>query len=184
MVSHISLLLLLSFALGALHASDVQDNRRLVEIFEEDQGSRSQENIDWGAVAEQDRARRGEVLAIVRSGGLRTSRDYFHAAIIFQHGDEVDDYRLALSLAQLSSTLDPQNTAAPQLVAAAWDRILMSKGAPQWYGTQYSRESTDAPITLYTIDETMVSDEERIRMHLPTLEGARKRAAQFDRGSD
>ncbi|WP_456998599.1 hypothetical protein [Lysobacter sp. A421] len=180
MTSRMIAIALLTLISGSLYASGVQDNKRLIEIFEEDQSPRNQESIDWKVVAEQDRARRAEVLALIKAGQINTSRDYFNAALVFQHGNSIDDYRLAMSLAQLSSTLDPQYKAAPQLVAAAWDRILMSKGVPQWYGTQFSRDAPDAPIVLYRIDESIVTDQERLDMNLPTIQEAKDRADRLN----
>ena len=104
-------------------AAHADDNRRLWEIFEADQKSREGDAIDWQAMAEQDRAHRAEVLSLIRSNALHTSNDYFNAALVFQHGDTTDDYLLALGLAQIAATLDPDNKAALWLTAAAVDRL-------------------------------------------------------------
>lgn len=163
--------------LSATPSDGVPDNPRMWEIFEADQGARSQEQIDWEALRLQDQAHRDEVLALLRTGQLRTSVDYFNAGIVFQHGDTVEDYRMALALAQVAVALDPQNKPALWLTAAAWDRLLMKRGLPQWYGTQYHQPDPAGPLELYPVDEAVVSDAERVRLNLPTLAEARARAA-------
>jgi TPR repeat protein len=72
----------------------------------------------------------------MRAAGLiQTAQDYYHAACIFQHGDEPEDawqaYELALEAARQG------HRPARWLAAAAHDRWLMYQGKPQKYGTQY-----------------------------------------------
>lgn len=169
--------LCLAWGTATAHADD---NRRLAEIFEADQRARNQEPADWQAMAEQDRGHRAEVLSMLRDNALRTSKDYFNAAIVFQHGDTPDDYLLALSLAQIAATLDPGNKGALWLTAAAWDRLLMSRKVPQWYGTQYHKANADSPIELYPVDESAVTDEERAARNVPSLQEAKARAAAMN----
>jgi hypothetical protein len=57
--------------------------------------------------------------------------------------------------------------------------MLLRKKKPQWYGTQYVQDSTGKSV-LYTVDETAVTDAERIEMAVPTLAEAKKRAGSFD----
>jgi hypothetical protein len=51
---------------------------------------------------------------------------------------------------------------------------------PQWYGTQYTGASDGAAWTLYKIDESAVSDEERARMNVPTLSETREKLKIFN----
>lgn len=179
-----TILVVLLGLLGTCLTANAADNPRLVEMFEADQAVRTGESIDWAAAEKQDLAHRVEVLEMIRGNALRTSNDYFRAALVFQHGQAFDDYQLAFALAKIAATLDPNHTAALGLSAAAWDRILMSKKLPQWYGTQYHRASEGAPIELYTIDESVVTDEERSSLNLPTLREARDNASQFESGAE
>lgn len=176
--------LLLAIALvlvsAGLHAQTHTDNARLKAIYEADQQARRKAPIDWTVVAEQDRAHRAEVRALMQAGELRTAADYFHAAMVFQHGEELDDIRLAFSLAQISATLGPARKQARWLTAAAWDRILMSKNLPQWYGTQYYQPKPGAPTELYKVDETAVTDAERASMQVPSLLEARDLLKQIN----
>lgn len=133
--------------------------------------------MEWQQVAQRDAERRPRVMELLQPGALRSSDDYFHAAFIFQHGDTTDDYRLAHALAAISWKLDPSNLESRWLVAATWDRLLLSQGQPQWYGTQSQQVShvapdgsTDtSPWELLPIDENAVTDSERVAMGVPTL---------------
>lgn len=158
----------------------ISNNHRLLELFEADQDARSSNDIDWKMVSTQDKARREEVLSIIAKDGLHTSEDYYHAAMVFQHGEKADEIRTAYSLAWLASVMDPNNDATRWLSAAAWDRIMMRENMPQWYGTQFYKASPDAPWELYKIDESVVTDEERARMKVPPLETARERARKMN----
>src|SRR5689334_8149617 len=67
-------------------------NEELQAVFEEDQADRSTffEQLDHEQlrqVLQRDRARRQRVEELVESEALQTSEDYFHAAMIFQHGE-------------------------------------------------------------------------------------------------
>jgi hypothetical protein len=162
------------------------DNQKLVQLYSADQKERKvlKRGIDWEVLASHDKRRRAEVLAIIENHGLRTSLDYYHAAMIFQHGESADDIRLAYSLAWIASTLNSSNSQALWLSAAAWDRIMMREKMPQWYGTQFSRKDKDAPWELYKVDESAVTDDERIQMGVPTLEASRKRVLDLNKHRD
>ncbi len=162
-------------------AEQSRDNARLVEIFKADQQARQNSPIDWSVVAVQDRAHRAEVLEMIRAGRLLTANDHFHAAMVFQHGDSIEDYRLAFSLSHIGATLDPEHKGAKWLSAASWDRILMTKNVPQWYGTQYHRPEPDGPMLLYEVDESVVSDNERKGLNVPTLQESKDRLLRINR---
>lgn len=169
---------------GPSPATDVADNTRLAQLFTEDQAARGVgkwEDVDWAALNKADARRREEVLSMMKRGELNTATDYYHAAMIFQHGSTPDDIRLAYSLAWISATLDPSSEHALWLSAAAWDRVLMSKKLPQWYGTQYTKASANGPWELYKVDELAVTDEERAKLHVPPLSAARERVKELNK---
>lgn len=87
---------------------------------------------------------------------------------------------MAYSLAWIASAMNPSDDRMRWLSAAAWDRIMMRQGMPQWYGTQYVKASEDAPWELYKIDESAVTDGERERMKVPSLEAARERVKKMN----
>jgi len=166
---------------SVVEASDLTDNEALTGIFEEDQADRDSgfDGIDWDEVNERDADRRQRTLEILRRGEVRTSADFLHAAYVFQHGITVDDYRLALSLSWVASTIDPENEEAKWLTASAWDRLLKEQGQPQWYGTQLERFG-DAPWQIYDIQESAVTDEQRKQMGVPPLEEILRGVAEMN----
>ena len=149
----------------------VADNLELAELYEQDQADRSGgfDSVDWTAVSRRDSLRRDRVRELLDADEVRTSEDFRHAAMIFQHGSDTTEYRLAFELARKAVELDSTNAGAKWLVAAAWDRYQMEVGKPQWYGTQFVKDGPDSPWRLYDIDTTAVSDEERQRMGVPPL---------------
>ncbi|WP_449447537.1 hypothetical protein [Thermomonas brevis] len=173
MISKIALVLALAFSPLISIGGDLSDNAHLADMFKEDQAARKARPIDWAKVGPMDKLHHDEVLALLRAGNVRTANDFYHAAMIMQHGETTEDYQLAYSLSQLSATLDPSNKRARWLSAASWDRILMSKNVPQWYGTQYRKPSPDAPTELYPVADSVISDEERAEMNVPSLQQAK-----------
>jgi len=162
---------------GKKETAGPSDNERLRQMYEADQNARTGGSIDWAVVSREDKERRAAVLSILEEGGVRTSNDFYHAAMVFQHGETADEIRTAFGLAWLASQMDPDKKVARWLSAAAWDRIMMRQGMPQWYGTQFWKPTKNSPWELYKIDESAVTDEERARMEVPPLAEARKKAA-------
>ncbi len=156
------------------------DNDELRMMFEADQGERLTDNgkIDWTVVAKNDQRRQARVLELEDDGLIRTGNDYFHAAMIFQHGMKPEDYERAHRYAKQGVELGSPHPAAKWLIAATWDRWQMAQKRPQWYGTQYIRETPDGPLRLYTIDESAVTDDERRALDVPTLAEAYRRLAE------
>lgn len=155
-------------------------NPVLAELKAQDQAARSGaiKDIDWTKLSAADAARRVQVLDLIRQGTVRTAEDYCNAALIFQHGETVDEIKLAYSLATTSRALDPADKRCKWLSAAAWDRLLMRLNKPQWYGTQFTKASGGA-WELYVVDETAVSDAERAEHGVPPLAESKARAAKI-----
>jgi len=126
-------------------SKQVPTNARLAALFEADQAARGAGTIDWEEVSKRDQARRTEVLSIIKGGELHTAADYYHAAMVLQHGESSSNLRVASSVACLGSVLDPNDKDIRWLSAVAWDRFLIRKNMPQRYGTQYSRPVAGAP---------------------------------------
>ena len=158
-----------------------QDHPRLQQIYAADQAAQATQPIDWDRVAAMDAAHREEVLALLRAGEIRTANDLYHAAMVMQHGSETADYQIAFSLARLAMTLEPSSPRPRWLSAAAWDRILMSKKDPQWYGTQFYSPGPGQPMALYEVHESAVSDAERAALDVPSLEASRDMVRRLKR---
>ena len=98
----------------------------LRRLYEQDQADRRQRPIDWKVVVEKDRQRRQRVRAMIEAEALRTADDFYHAAMIFQHGADSTDYLLARDLARQTVQRDSTHATALQLTAMAQDRYLWS----------------------------------------------------------
>ncbi|MCK4776645.1 MAG: hypothetical protein KAT30_17740 [Candidatus Krumholzibacteria bacterium] len=159
----------------------VADNYELRNLYEQDQADRSVGgDINWRVVDERDSQRRERVLKLLDSGKVITSEDYRHAAMVFQHVADENAARLAHSLAQTAVRLDSTNARAKWLLAASWDRYQMRLEKPQWYGTQYVKDSQGL-WQLYDIDTTAVSDEMRRQLGVPSLAESRARVQKYNR---
>lgn len=154
------------------------DSPRLRELFEQDQSDRmvAPGKSDWLVISQRDTERRGAVLDLIRSGSLTTANDFYHAAMVFQHGNSAEDISLAYSLATVATRFEPTHRSARWLTAAAWDRLLMRNNKPQWYGTQFTK-GPSGKWELYPVDEAAVTDAERERLGVPTLAASKQRAS-------
>ena len=154
------------------------DNPELKEIYQKDQAARQVETIDWDIVLVEDSIRQSRVQQLLDSNKVNTAIDYYHAAMVFQHGLDTIASGMAVSLMRKSLELD--STADKWLLAAAIDRDLMRKKKPQIYGTQYVKMGADAPWELYKIDTAVISDEERKEYHVETLAEQRETVKQMN----
>jgi DNA polymerase III delta prime subunit len=188
MMKALSFALYLLFSIGifvtevaqASASSQTSNNSALKELTQADQAARtSSGEKDWDKISQEDMQRRKAVLQMLKNSEVITSADYFNAALIFQHGDTLEDIRLAYSLATISYTLNNENKSAKWLSAAAWDRMMMYKDRPQWFGTQYRPDETGVT-RLYKVDESVITDAERQEMNAPTLQEAKDREKIFN----
>lgn len=172
-------LLAASFVLSAVAPTHAQ-NPELVALYQADQAARSNPaSIDWEALVPEDRKRRERVLDILRAGAVKTAADYHRAAMVFQHGESLEDIRLAHALSTIAMSLAPDEKQYRWLTAASWDRIMTTQLQPQWYGTQF--QSDDKGMFLYPLEEGAVSDDERRAMQVPTLAEARAQLLEMGR---
>jgi len=158
-----------------------KNNAELTRIYEEDQADRSgdMEKIDWTVVDARDKARQDRVHQILAQGGAKTADDYYHAAMVFQHGDTIEEIAEAHELSLKAAELDPTHSSARWLAAASKDRLLMRQGKPQLYGTQFTK--VDGKWILHEVDPS-VTDEERAKWECPPLAVAKKRVETMNAG--
>jgi TonB family protein len=145
--------------------SVTRDNKRLKQIVESDQKDRLENNPRYSA---NDLQRYKEVLTLILRDSLKTSNDYYNAAIVLQHGDSANDYLKANELAKKAVLLNRKNKSAKTLIAQSWDRYLRKNHQPQWYGTQ--RFVFKGKEYLQSFDTTKVTDKERISLGVSTLQ--------------
>lgn len=153
-------------------------NAELLQIFEADQADRTGDlDDDWNVVSQRDAERERRVEAIVAAGGARVSDDYYHAAMVYQHGGTQAHAARAHELALKAVELDPNNNRAKWLAAAAEDRRLMYENKPQKYGTQFVQ--TDGVWRVWEVDPS-VTDEERAKWNVPPLADTKQQAAMMN----
>lgn len=147
-------------------------NKRLEDIFKDDQ----QERVawkEWGRsistddVKRRDNERLRAVLTMIEADELKDAVDFYHAAMVLQHGDRVEHYKLANELCQKAIDLGEER--AKWLYAATMDRYLMNTGNKfQKYGTQYKKNDKDV-WELYPVDPE-TSDVDRAEVNVLNLE--------------
>jgi len=144
----------------------------------EDQADRESKAIDWAVVRPRDRARLARVKALHAGGLIRTAEDYYHAALVLQHGEVPEDSLLAHEFCVAAMMLGKNDIESSSLGAAAEDRFLMNIGRPQRFGTQFRRDDT-GPWRLYVVGDG-VTDALRRLMGEPSLAEARAREAEMN----
>jgi hypothetical protein len=149
----------------------VASNLQLAQLFREDQDDRRgfpDTKLSYAEINRRGEARRTEVIAMLRRTELRTADDYFWASVIFHHGQTFEHYRMATSLAWIAHEIEPDNTTYQWQTASSWDRMMLKRERPQWYGVQ-SQRGKDGRSMLSPLDETAVTDEERARYNVKSL---------------
>lgn len=145
-------------------------NQELKDLYIQDQYDReliSKKKTDWSVVNANDKRRREQVKSLFDNGQLKTGLDYYHSAMIFQHGTTTEDYEFANKLCSIA--IKKGNKKAKWLYAATLDRILTSKKAQyQKFGTQFRKDAPDKPWYLYPVDPT-TTDDERRKYNVPSL---------------
>ncbi|PRY48352.1 tetratricopeptide repeat protein [Arcticibacter pallidicorallinus] len=147
--------------------SQVNDNAELKKMHDEDQNARRVSKIDWTQLDSVDSLHRSRVYELINQGAILTRKDYYHSAMIFQHGKDSVAYGMAVKHMRKAIELD--STISKWLLAAAIDRELMSRNKPQIYGTQYVKRSLEGKWENWEMDTTKVTDEERRYYQVPTL---------------
>lgn len=158
---------IITFLLLSITAFAQENNKELVTMYENDQVSRMNGPIDWAVLSREDSIRRASVDRMIEEGKVKTAQDFYHAAMIYQHGNDTIASGKAVQYMKKAVEMDPSTN--KWLLAAAIDRDLMRKGEPQIYGTQFLKNGMNEPYIQYEIDSTQVSDAQRQEYGVPTL---------------
>lgn len=153
-------------------------NAELSALFEADQEER-QHHPDYGTaeywqLRAYDAQRRERVRALMAENVLMDAEDYFHAALIFQHGESLEEIWQAHTMA--SRAAEWGFAPARWLAVAALDRWLMYQSRPQKYGTQFVPDGRH--YRLWEVEPT-TTDADRAAWNVPSLEEQTKRAQQM-----
>lgn len=155
------------------------DNREMTAIFTADQAAREQPaTIDWTVLRSADKARRARTQMLLDSGKLESGGDFYHAAYVFQHGDDADDYLKAHALALAAMARGKQDAA--WIAAATLDRYLQGVGQGQVYGTQF----THPPGGKWTQEpyrRDLLSDAVRRTANVPPLASQEEQRREWER---
>jgi len=114
---------------------------------------------DWQAIAERDRQRQSAIRALLAKGQVETGREYYFAALVFQHSSSAEDLTLAHVLAV--TAVIQGNKSARWLAAATLDRYLQTEKQPQVFGTQFQRQGDNPRWTMVPYDRAAVPDRVR-----------------------
>ncbi len=132
---------------GQQEASASQELRELYEADQADRRFSSPPTPEqWAEVSARDRERQARVHELLRSDRLAAADDFYHAAMVLQHGEGSEDILLAHILAAAAGFRGHEK--AQWLSAAALDRYLHRTEQPQRLGTQYVRVRPDEPYRL------------------------------------
>lgn len=164
-------------------------HQELHALFVADQADRNDhptyDTREYWQLRERDAQRRQRVGEIIAEGLLTEPDDYFHAALIFQHGETLEDiwqaHELAQKAADMEATGSMGNKDSRWLAAASMDRWLMYQGKPQKYGTQFVPDGKRW--RLWDIDPT-TTDAERAANHVPSLQEQLQQAERYTQTLD
>jgi len=169
------------------HEASAAVSARLTILFEQDEAreknapdaepSSEASRAYWGEIATEDQQRQVEVMRFLQKGEVNSADDLYHAAMIFQHGNCPEHFKLANLLAE--KALERGSDAARWLYAATLDRYLMSQGKPQKFGTQFVTAGSNGIWKLYDCDPT-TTDEERARYKVPSLAFQRQKLEKLN----
>lgn len=141
-------------------------NRRIVKllnlVFRLDQRDRF-ERSEAGNLENDDQWCQGIVRVIVGGKTPLGERQLYQMAMIYHHAD-IGRSIQALSMARNAHVAGHEGAA--HLIAAITDSLLIRKGLPQKYGTQYRLDRRTGQWMLAPIDEG-TSDSERMTLGLP-----------------
>lgn len=140
----------------------------LEKIYKQDQADRLNRKIleDFKKLTERDCKRRKKVARIIKEREVKTGRDLYFAAMVYQHGPSVVDSEKAIEFAKKSMELGYKK--APWLFAAATDRLLVKQKRKQKFGTQFSRSIATGKVSVFPINKK-TTDAERKQFDVPSL---------------
>jgi tetratricopeptide (TPR) repeat protein len=158
--------------------SQSKDNAELLKMYQEDQSARLVSDINWKVLSVQDRLRERRVYELLKEGKIVTGKDYYHSAMIFQHGADTVASSIAVRHMKKAVALDP--TVNKWLLAAAIDRDLMRRDQAQIYGTQYVKMKGEERWKRYKMDSTRVTDADRKFYGVETLAEQRQKEREMN----
>ncbi len=157
-------------------------NKKLLRIFNDDQKDRRNPMIrnDASLLTKNDRERRRVVQGLIRTGKLVSAKDYYHAAMIVQHGGSILDSVKAVRFSKISHELGYKKALA--FYATCLDRLLLKRGKKQKFGTQSWKKDASSKWVLSPID-SRTTDKERQQFDIAPLKELEDRIKKRNRES-
>jgi len=144
-----------------LHAAPTL-NKELEALYLADQTERESGTFN----PYDDENRLEKAIKIINRTELNHYRDYFHIAILYQHGRLPEHFKQAQRYALQSMKLNPEFKLAKWLASAAEDRYLLSIGKEQVWGTQFRGFGC---VDSAPFNKNAKTDQQRIERGVPTL---------------
>lgn len=116
-----------------------ESNSEVRDLFLEDQSDRKSGLMSESDLKKRDSARFSKLNNLVNENRLKSGRDFYYAAFIFQHGENPHDYLRAHAFAM--TALMRNEPDAAWIAAASLDRYLLAIDKKQIYGTQTMRDA-------------------------------------------
>jgi hypothetical protein len=160
---------------SAATVPDLPDvNHQLLQLAIQDQSDRGNDLFSGKQlktpqdlnVPKRDAERQAKVRALLAEGKVNTGREYYFAALIFQHSETSENLLLAHILAVTSVAKGDKS--GGWLSAATLDRYLWSIKHPQVFGTQY-QTGADNKETMEPYDRIAISDKIRAAWGVDSL---------------
>jgi hypothetical protein len=82
--------------------AQTKDNAKIKKMYEDDQRARKVQNINWVLLNKNNSIRAKRVSELIDSGKIVTGKDYYHSAMIFQHGHNTTASGMAVKLIKKS----------------------------------------------------------------------------------
>lgn len=104
-------------------------------------------NTKIGELLAIDAENRVRLIEIANAGMIVSPYDYYRASLMFLHqteGDAIENMQIAFEYAMTSMRLGCLD--APYTVARTYDRMLLTMGRGQRYGTQFERRGVPKPM--------------------------------------
>jgi len=154
------------------NAAKIAATDELAAMYEVDQNDRKEiekytQPGHWDAISKRDKQHHDRVIELMKADKLVSGDDYFYAAMIMQHGKTPKDYMLAHVFA--TAAAQRGNKPAVWLSAASFDRLMVSAGQPQIFGTQYFSDANEPYKMKEPLDAELISDSVRKAFNVPAM---------------
>lgn len=160
-------------------AASISEVHKLYIEDQHDRGVGTKAAISGIELSTRDQQRRMRVHQLLEAGLLKTADDFHDAAFIYQHGLTPDDYLLAHVLATVAVAKGDKRSL--WISAATLDRYLYAIHQPQIFGTQY-HSTDDSPITQEPYERTLVPDQLRAILCVPSVKQQAENLRDFQAG--